>query len=224
MYGLRTESEHCPDGVTLGADSIFRSRSAKRHKLRLETADLRAPYVLAFVNATDDRKLAEFLSRNGFLDSGLSECPATDLHRQQIVMAHLLERAGSNDPQQIAEAINTTTKLEGAWMRALKGLLKADPDDPEQLAEYHMKIVELGAPPTFTAMDDRGMVFFLCDNLAALMRAEVRLVADRGATFSRCGHCHDGILTGAATGRRGHSRYCSNRCRTAALRARQAAT
>jgi hypothetical protein len=52
---------------------------------------------------------------------------------------------------------------------------------------------------------------------------EVRLAAEKGCKLARCANCNDGFLTGPLTGRRSHAKYCSDRCRVAAMRARQAA-
>ena len=60
------------------------------------------------------------------------------------------------------------------------------------------------------------------ENLFGLMALEVALAHEAGATATACEHCGKFFLTGPLTGRRSHSKYCSDRCRVAAMRKRNA--
>jgi hypothetical protein len=53
------------------------------------------------------------------------------------------------------------------------------------------------------------------------MLMETALVLTGGSQVSRCSECSTIFVTGSGTGRRGTSRYCSNRCRVAAQRSRK---
>ena len=53
------------------------------------------------------------------------------------------------------------------------------------------------------------------------MLMETALVITGGSQVTRCSKCGTIIVTGSGTGRRGTSRYCSNRCRVAAQRSRK---
>ncbi|WP_133116155.1 hypothetical protein [Mesorhizobium wenxiniae] len=61
-------------------------------------------------------------------------------------------------------------------------------------------------------------------SLHAFMCMEVAAAAAAEAALGRCENCENRILTGPATGRRSSSKYCSDRCRVAAMRKRQAAS
>jgi hypothetical protein len=52
---------------------------------------------------------------------------------------------------------------------------------------------------------------------------EMALAAEHGAVLAKCEHGGEYFLTGPLTGRRLGSKYCSARCRVAAMRARKRA-
>jgi hypothetical protein len=58
-------------------------------------------------------------------------------------------------------------------------------------------------------------------SLRDFMCMECVMIAEAGARLVTCEHCKDYYLTGPRTGRRSHSRYCSDRCRAAAMRKRR---
>jgi hypothetical protein len=59
-------------------------------------------------------------------------------------------------------------------------------------------------------------------HLIGLMAMETAMVAQSGARTFTCEHCGNLFLIGPL-GLRSHSRYCSDRCRVAAMRDRNAA-
>jgi hypothetical protein len=60
------------------------------------------------------------------------------------------------------------------------------------------------------------------NSLEHFMFAEGMLIAEHGARLVECEHDRRLFLTGPLTGRRSHAKYCSDRCRVAAMRARNA--
>ena len=60
------------------------------------------------------------------------------------------------------------------------------------------------------------------ESLLDYMTMECAFVAMVGARTAACKNCGDFYLTGPLTGRRSHSLYCSDKCRMAAMRKRQA--
>ena len=62
-----------------------------------------------------------------------------------------------------------------------------------------------------------------CPHLTQFMTMEIAMIAMHGAKLGTCEHCGAVFLTGPLTGRRSHAKYCSDRCRVAAMRARNAA-
>jgi hypothetical protein len=61
---------------------------------------------------------------------------------------------------------------------------------------------------------------FALHSLVGVMLREIVMVAEKDARFTTCQHCKKAFLTGPTTGRRSHAAYCSDRCRVAAMRAR----
>jgi hypothetical protein len=54
------------------------------------------------------------------------------------------------------------------------------------------------------------------------MALEVATAYEAGAQITACRHCGNSFLFGPYTGRRSHAKYCADRCRVAAMRARNA--
>jgi hypothetical protein len=54
------------------------------------------------------------------------------------------------------------------------------------------------------------------------MLMEVAMIVAHDVRVAECEHCGTVFLTGALTWRRAHARFCSDKCRVAAMRARQA--
>jgi hypothetical protein len=70
---------------------------------------------------------------------------------------------------------------------------------------------------------DGAMRFSLqAPHLAGFMAVEVAAAVEAGARSKRCERCHKLFLYGPLTGRRSHAKYCADRCRVAAMRARNA--
>lgn len=78
--------------------------------------------------------------------------------------------------------------------------------------------------PTFELEAETGVPRMLlkCNDLWHFMAMEIAMIAMQGAKLATCEHCGDIFLTGSLTGRRSHAKYCSARCRVAAMRARNA--
>ncbi|MGE3993408.1 hypothetical protein [Pseudorhodoplanes sp.] len=68
---------------------------------------------------------------------------------------------------------------------------------------------------------ERGPEFvFRAAGLDNYMCTEAAFSITNGAELFRCNHCDDAFLTGPLTWRRSHAKYCSDRCRVAAMRLR----
>ncbi len=73
------------------------------------------------------------------------------------------------------------------------------------------------------ALVDGNRLSLRLRSLYALMLMELAMIVEKGARLASCGHCKVVFLTGPTTGRRSHVRFCSDRCRVAAKRARNTA-
>lgn len=193
MYGLRLETEYCPDGVELDDDGIFRNRTARRFPLKLETTNLENPHILQLINARDDDALAQFFGRYGFFDLGVSEYARAKVLTIQRKVRALLAAAGSDQAKDAAKALNS-----------------------------RLTNVRAGDTGVIPAVDGQ-LLSLKVMSLSALLYMECMMVIEKDTRLTACEHCEVYLLTGATTGRRSHAKFCSDRCRVAAMRVRQKA-
>ena len=214
MYGLFLESQRCPDGVQLahppaiydGAEPglRFRSRTNRQEPFRREFENLEDPIVVEFVNAREDTDRIKFFSKYGLLFVEKFTHPAA-------------KNFGSDYEFVIAsqkELRDSLTKATGPQVDALQAINSS-------LGRYG----PINLQPTFDLGGAAGaprMVLKFSD-LMQFMAMEIAMVAMQGAKLGTCEHCGAVFLTGPLTGRRSHAKYCSDRCRVAAMRARNAA-
>jgi hypothetical protein len=216
MQGLFLQSDRCPDGIELvpiesgfSANSrtnelCFLSRTDRREPLRLEIQDLTDPVVIQFINAGTDDARIKFFTRFGPL---FYEPPAVG-------------RGGG-----VLKGTGRESIVD--WQKEFRGALEAvsgsNPVDAlhaiNERFEYLIKL-----RPVFDLAGEGGRprMVLQCSDLWSFMCMEIAMVALQGAKLATCEHCHDVFLTGSLTGRRSHAKYCSARCRVAAMRARNA--
>jgi hypothetical protein len=213
LQGLFLESEKCADGVELIAlpgELYFESRTDRREPLRLEMENLENPVVVEFINAREDADLLKFFSRFG-----------------------LLYEAAFNDDMRVfgerflAEwnrdyVINKQKELRD-WLVRATGPNQADTLRAINESLGQARAIDL--TPTFEleAVTGTPRMLLKCEDLMQFMTMEIAMVAMHGVKLGTCEHCGAVFLTGPLTGRRSHAKYCSDRCRVAAMRARNAA-
>jgi hypothetical protein len=90
-------------------------------------------------------------------------------------------------------------------------------EDVEKLS-YDMSL-----RPVLTAAKKRGppRLRLACGTLNDLMTMEIAMITTNGVHTTHCQHCHTMFVTGPLTWRRSHAKFCSDRCRVAAMRQRQ---
>lgn len=210
MDGLAIDIERCPDGVEL-VDGVYRWRTERSETERITLRGLEDPVVIAFVNATDDASRQLFFSRFGllkptkwwherlakqFIYHGPTGLIQDDILEDQSRFQKLLEQAGGEAPTAAMTRIN----------RALETF-----DDFKLRATFPL-----------TGTDGAPRLVLKSESLIGFMLMETAMVATHGACLAACEQCDSQFLTGPLTGRRSHARFCSNKCRVAAMRARQA--
>lgn len=77
--------------------------------------------------------------------------------------------------------------------------------------------------PIIRFIDGSPRMVLEVSTLADFMALEMAAAVEAGAVATTCSHCQKLFLTGPFTGRRSHARFCADRCRVAAMRARSAA-
>ena len=208
MYGFSVQINRCPDGVELvtlpaihGAGiassrpelTVFSYRTDRRESDVLEFVDLENPVVIDFANATDDER------RLGFFDRfGLTVPEPWVVYEQvlqnQMALLKWLQIAGGKDRAAAMEAVNDAfAGSRGLNLRPSMRL--AGPRSSPQ--------IQLRSP-----------------SLLIYMFLEMATAVALGARVAACEKCGRVFLTGPLTGRRSHAQYCSDRCRVAAMRAR----
>jgi hypothetical protein len=213
MNGLFLETWRCPDGVDLGQSkhgpTVFRFRTDRREPLRLEIENLENPVVVEFVNAREDADRIDFFTRFGELVpdmpwSGDYLQHSRVLRVQQKFREYLIRVCGSS--------VDALTAINEPTLKPSPGKRSKEFQLPHLAAKF-----DLGG--------EGGTVRMLlqCDYLITFMRMEMAMAAMQGAKLGTCEHCGDVFLTGPLTGRRSHAKYCSARCRVAAMRARNQA-
>jgi hypothetical protein len=232
MYGLFLETERCPDGVEF-ADRAFRCRTERREPFGLELENLEHPVVVDFVNARDEDRAVEFLSKFGL--------PAPH-ERDDSHLASLTKIGLSSDHAKLISGSYLDPTRDPIAQQDFSGLrhmffnwlVEAGSDNPDGLlspAGALQAINDAVSPlgpinllPKFDLAGSKGAPRMLlkCKNLDTFMIMEIAMVAMNGVRFRTCAHCQDVFLTGPLTGRRSHATYCSDRCRVAAMRARNA--
>jgi hypothetical protein len=231
MHGLFLEAERCPDGVELVAQDErgqkiadgarpFRYRTERRELFRLELENLEHPVVLDFVNAFDPSRV----------DFGPSTLVKPDKNRPAAFLSKYGFPAGN---RHVAGSIYELARLFWHWLHEAGAFVPGEDDLTQHNRGAALKAINdavssvghtLNLLPLFDLKSDSGAPRMLlkCPNLDTFMVMEVAMVAMNGVRWSLCDHCEDIILTGPLTGHRSHAKYCSSRCRVAAMRARNA--
>ena len=230
--------------------SFYRFRTSRREERRYELSKLEDPIIVRAANALafsdwdfsifdDDPVLARhfkyrgikkpvgfqslepsaFFSRYGFplgdKDVSLDEAItffAFAQHTLRVITDY-------DDVNGAVEFVNAALFLRGRS------------DDLERLSEGEdfSKIVASRLFATVPQLDlagegGRPRMTLQAQTLSAFIMHEAALIVIHGASLKACENCGKLFLTGPATGRRSTAQYCSDRCRVAAMRARQAGT
>ncbi|MBZ9695510.1 DUF6076 domain-containing protein [Mesorhizobium sp. CO1-1-9] len=209
MIPVRLEWQRAADGVKLihdkalarkradGDGRAIRARSDRTVPVTYELSNLENPIVATFLNCRDDKDLEAFVARFGDLqkqDEWLGFVPWIQ-HLQEVMMVGLVWSSPKKLHPQANDLMNKVT----ARRVSLQPSFELAPNDANSL--------RLVLHP---------------DSLASYMVMEIALAHEVGAVATTCEHCKKYFLTGPLTGRRSHAKYCSDRCRVAAMRVRNA--
>jgi hypothetical protein len=171
--------------------------------------NLENPVVVQFINAREDTELLKFFSKFG----RLSEWAPRDLG--DIF-------GGQPDPGLDHHNVIVAQKELRDWLVRATGANQAD--TLRAINDSLGKAMAIDLTPTFELEAETGTPRMLlkCSDLRHFMTMEIAMIAMQGAKLAECEHCKAVFLTGPLTGRRSHAKYCSDRCRVAAMRARNA--
>lgn len=216
MYGITLDWQQCVDGVELfdygpfrepaggikGATYLptkpfgeqFRPKSDRFSPISFNLHNLESPIIVHFANARNDELLEKFLTRFGM----------PRLAREEVSRDRIL-----TDKKEYSALLSTAA---AGGMPAVKAVNAKMIDDQHRSPILQLILSEKRKP----------QVVLRPSSLAALMRLEALMIAANNARLKSCEHDETLFLTGPLTGRRSHAKYCSDRCRVAAMRARNA--
>lgn len=184
-----------PDGVELDG-AIFRPRSPEVSPISYHVANLENPIALHFINCRDNLAFAHFLERFGMLQS---------------------ERSGAGGMwEKSTELVSFRSTLQTLFRWSSLG--------PDAVLPRANAVASYSSfKPKLERTSGGGLRLVIqASGLEDLMVMEAMMAIEIGAVITSCAHCSRAYLTGPLTGRRSHSVYCSDRCRVAAMRKRNA--
>ncbi len=182
---------------SLEDDAVIRGKSDRLTPYKISVSNLEDPYAVRFVNARTKDDLAAFIRRFGEP-----------------------QRSGPTDKAE-GEFVKDLAFLRADLTQGLELTNAADDDAARsEWASEHLAFTTLRPVFECNEVDQRPRLAFRPETLSDLMFLEVAFALDAGAKLRRCEHCGTAFLIGHLTGRRSTAVYCSDRCRVAALRAK----
>lgn len=210
MQPLLLEWERCPDGVEIidhgppppdepGKTKItgphglwLAARSDRRVPVVHEMQNLENPVVMHFLNARTADDMAAFHSRFGMRGN------------------------------YSAEALDDCFIVRNSLMNFLAHSTTSDVAHATEVVNQLLDDVRLRPTFDFSGPGKKPVVTLHPKLLWHFMAMEIATAASYGAEIAQCENCGKFFLTGPLTGRRSHAKYCSDRCRVAAMRKRNA--
>lgn len=176
----------------------IRGRTDRLAPISIRVDDLSDPLSIRLINARTVDDLADFVARFGIVYPG-----------------------GFNEDMR-GESIPTLESFRDDLHEGMS-LLNVD-DDAARVAwaAEHLHSSIFIPSLEWDEGQRRQRLVFKPKTLADLMKCEVALAVEAEAKLHRCEWCNSAFLTGHTTGRRATAVYCSDKCRMAALRARNA--
>lgn len=203
MMSIQLDWQRPLDGVEIvpdeiaGEEGVFLTWSDRFGPVSRRCDDLEDPLALRLVNCHTPEDMRRFVSRFGFPDD---RC---DGMGQSYWLA--LVRELQRKIEQLLSATAPAASVDN--LRIANDLLKD--------TKFHPSF-------EFSEKHGRHVLTMRARTPADLMAMEVTLAIEVGASLTHCAHCGKAYLTGPLTGRRSHSVYCSDKCRVAAMRLRNA--
>jgi hypothetical protein len=168
----------------------FRAQSAERRSYKISADNPDDLISLRFVNARSDERMLTFLNRFG-LPLAYDRMRDEELFRKRDQLYGF-----------VAEYLEDGEAAD----------LISEPIDKFLLKFSLVPRVVVGSP-------DSLRLELHPKSLLQYMFLELILASSVGARATKCESCGDSFLVGRLTGRRRHSRFCSDRCRVAKFRA-----
>ncbi|AGA07733.1 hypothetical protein CN151_15730 [Sinorhizobium meliloti] len=198
MIPIKLHWRRYADGFERDAEkpNILRARSERMDPVTYDLADLENPVVLHLMNCRTDEDCIAFMNRFGPLANLKSQQDLWFISRQPEVFR-----------------LNAMFTVDKRLFRS----------DRAHFVNTVMGAISLRPSYVYSDSSGRGRLVLEAATLHDFMMMEFAAIHEAGAVATSCEHCGRIFLTGPLTGRRSHAKYCSDRCRVAAMRARNAA-
>lgn len=201
MLPLRYETRTYPTGhrIARDPDGVEVYEVIDPHTVEpliFETTNLENPVFVRFINCRTETDFLRFCDRF----AGWPKMAANDLVQAR------------DELRESTTALLSLPTMDGSTtpdLRAMNALLDKG------------KGIQLR--PMFRRYDGASRMILVVASLWNFMTLEVAAAFEAGALMRSCEHCKGAFLVGPQTRRRSDARFCSDRCRVAAMRTRNAA-
>ncbi len=201
MLPIRLNTHRYPSGYRFLGDvmpGILVADPLPREPFVLEAPNLEDPIFVRLLNCQTDDDFIRFADR--FFDEVL------------------VGIGDASDPDgRVTNLRSLATELRLAMFETVMGARR---DGGNPFVNRLLKDAQLR--PRVTRADGVARLVLEAASVRDFMALEVASAYEAGAQINGCSHCRKFFLFGPYTGRRSHGKYCSNRCRVAAMRARNA--
>jgi hypothetical protein len=197
---------------------VMMAKSEERETFIRESVDLEDPIGLRLANCKKPEEFLAFCNRFddgslglGFIDGGIG--PAASQEMRNAWSTAL-------GPERSMDAV----KRSGVNAHLARTSLSARMQEGGSGGSADGGAIGLEAAfrPQIRVVDGIPRLVLETNSMHGFMMLELAAAIEAGVTAVTCGHCDKLFLFGPLTGRRSHARYCSDRCRVAAMRARNA--
>lgn len=196
MFPIRLETRRFTGGFAFGIaerPDVLVADPLQMEPLIIESLSLEDPLFLRFVNCATDADFMRFLER--FYDHSVVE---------------IGELKAQADELRRAARFSIDKVLDG------RALGSGDPHHANRALDG------VTLKPSVRRFEGASRLVLAATSTADFMALEIAAAIEAGAQMTACQHCKKHFLFGPFTGRRSHAKYCSDRCRVAAMRVRNA--
>lgn len=247
MIPIRLNWQRRPEGFELkifersdgSKVKIAEPRSERADPVHYEAINLEDPIVLHLINCQTDIDYVGFLDRFGTLEAreisksdefigdieytlGSFEKPRSSGYRRQTLDLSNLPVVREPEPKSV---ILNVLKDRAFSLEAHVKVTLLTRIDAKSRVHYLNELMDRAGvivQPSFVHSAGATRFVLEADTLFDFLIMEIAAIHAAGAVATSCEHCRKIFLTGPLTGRRSHAKYCSDRCRVAAMRARNA--
>lgn len=194
-------------------------QSEERETITFESVDLENPVGLRLANCQTKEEFLSFCNRFDDGSFNLAFMNGATGPAESIGMREAWSVALCSEPSM--EAVNRSG-VNAQLDQIARSMLMPGGDPVSGVPETPIG-PQATLRPQVRVVDGRPRLVLETLSMRGFMMLELAAAIEAGVTAVACEHCDKLFLFGPLTGRRSHGRFCSDRCRVAAMRARNAA-